>query len=148
MSTPRDSAAAPRDSVAASRDTLDVSSAAAQAKAVDPDEFKNVVRTYIELYDEITTGQKQLHFLRKKKVEMSDTIVRFMREHDLDELKLSDGKLIRKTSKRVEALRKEHILETLKKVVGKDAESTMQMMFESRHVDVKDGLRRTRAGTS
>ncbi len=119
---------------------------AAMATAVDT-EFKSAVKSYVELHDELMAASKRMRDLRKQKTELADAILRYMQKNDIDGCQLADGgKLIRKQSRRMEALKKEHIMEELKKVVPDDnaAESLLVNIFSKRAVDTKDTLRRTR----
>lgn len=83
--------------------------------------------------------------LRKQKEALSNTILGFMKSNEIDECALNDGKLIRKTTKRVETLKKDHIMEALKKSLGEDeSEKCLVEMYSSRAVEEVDSLRRTK----
>lgn len=113
---------------------------------VDP-EFKAAVKSYVDLHDQLQTTAKQQRDLRKQKNELSDVILRYMQKNDIDGCKLSDGgKLVRKQSRRMEALKKEHIMDELKKVVQDQSqcENVLVNIFSKRVVDTKDSLKRTR----
>lgn len=113
------------------------------------DEFKAIVKAYIDMYDQLAQAGKQLRDIRRKKAELADVIVQYMRKNDIDECSLADGKLIRKTSSRMEPLNKTHVLDTLKKAVGEDkAEDLLLNIFDKRAVTQKDTLRRTRKRSS
>ena len=64
--------------------------------------FKDGVRTYIELHDELTRSSKTLRDMKKKKDELGNAILTFMRDNRIDEFQVGDGKLMRKQSKRTE----------------------------------------------
>lgn len=113
---------------------------------VDP-EFKAAVKSYVDLHDQLTAYSKQLRDIRKQKKELTDVIVQYMRQKDIDVCALNDGgKLIRKQSRRMEALKKEHIMDELKKVVQdqEQAETMLVNIFSKRSVDTVDALRRTK----
>lgn len=113
---------------------------------VDPD-FKAAVKSYVDLHDRRTALSKQVRDLNQQQKELSDVILQYMKKNDIDGCALCDGgKLVRKQSKRMEALRKEHILEELKKVVQSDqqAEDVLVNIFNKRAVDTKDSLQRTK----
>lgn len=112
------------------------------------DDFKAAVRTYISLHDEILAGQKALAQVRKKKTELAQVILEFMKQHDIDECALADGKLVRKQTKKLESLKKEHILDELKRGLGLDgekAESILVNIYSKRGVEAAESLRRTKA---
>lgn len=116
---------------------------------IDADEFKTCVKTYVDLHDEIAASAKHLSELRKKKDAMGQLIVDFMKHRGIDECELQDngGKLVRRESKRTEALKKEHILTELMQLVGHDsgrAQSSLDSIFGKRTVEIKDVLSRTK----
>lgn len=110
--------------------------------------FKDAVRTYIEMHDEIMASSKKFRELRKKKDELGEGILHFMKHNGIDEFQLADGKLMRKAAKRTEGLKKEYILNSLKAVLQSDekAEACVAQMMSHRAVSEKELLRRTRQG--
>jgi uncharacterized protein YdcH (DUF465 family) len=111
------------------------------------DEFRAAVKSYVDLHDQLQATAKTQRELRKQKTQLSDAILQYMQKNDIDGCKLSDGgKLIRKQSRRMEALKKEHILDELKKVVQDhtQCENVLVNIFSKRAVDTKDALKRTR----
>lgn len=108
-------------------------------------EFKDAVKAYIDLHDEITKSSKQLRELKHQKDAVGDIILRWMRTHSVDECELPDGKLVRKTSKRTGTLKKEMVLTELKKLTGDDtrAVESLQNIFNMRNVVEKEILSRT-----
>jgi hypothetical protein len=112
--------------------------------------FKESVRTYIELHDELTRSSKTLRDMKKKKDELGSAILAFMRDNEIDEFQVGDGKLIRKNAKRTEALKKEYIINSLKAALGSDdkVEAVFMQMNANRNVTECESLRRTRMGKS
>lgn len=108
-------------------------------------DFKDAVKVYIQLHDEITRSSKQLRELRKQKDAVGDTILGWMRTNAVDECELPDGKLIRKTSKRTEGIKKEFVLEELKSLTGDEARASacLQNIFSRREIVEKEILTRT-----
>lgn len=116
---------------------------------IDAEEFKNCVKTYVDLHDEIASSAKHLSELRKKKEAIGQLIVEFMKQRGIDECELQDngGKLVRKESKRTETLKKEHILEELMKLVAQDtsrAQSCLETIYSRRGVVTNETLTRTK----
>lgn len=116
----------------------------------DPQEdFKAAVKSYIDIHDQLSRAGKELREVRKKKAELADVIVQYMKKNDIDECALQDGKLIRKTAKRLEPLKKEHILKQLSDVLGEArAEDVLLGIYGARGVNDKDVLRRTKKKSS
>ena len=110
--------------------------------------FKDAVRTYIEIYDELMKVSKELREMRKKRDEMSAAILDFMRRHNIDEFQVADGKLCRKPTKRTEGLKKEYIINCLKSALGSEdkVEAVFTQMNAHRNVVEGESLRRTRQG--
>ena len=112
---------------------------------LDP-EFRDAVKAYIDMHDQLSEASKRLSDIRKKKKEMSEVIVEYMRKNDIDGINVKDGKLVRKQVKRLEPLKKEHIMEELTKTLGDQgaAEHTLVNIFGRRSVTERDSLRRTK----
>lgn len=108
-------------------------------------EFKAVVTAYIGMHDQLAEAGKQMREIRKKKAELADVIVQYMKKNDIEECELQDGKLVRKEAKRLEPLKKEHILEELARAVGTPrAEDIMVNIYSKRNVTNHDTLKRTK----
>lgn len=111
---------------------------------VDP-EFRDAVKAYIDMHDRLSEASKQLRDIRKKKKELSAVIVEYMRKNEIDGINVKDGKLLRKQTKRLEPLKKEHILAELSKTMAEDqAENLLVNIFSKRAVTNSDTLRRTK----
>lgn len=116
----------------------------ADTTEVDP-EFRDAVKSYIDMHDRLAEASKQLRDIRKQKKELALVIVEYMRKNDIDGINVQDGKLLRKQSKRMEPLKKEHILEELTKTVGDaQAENILLNIISKRAVNHTDTLTRTR----
>lgn len=114
------------------------------ADSVDP-EFRDAVKAYIDMHDQLTEASKSLRDIRKKKKELADVIVEYMRKNDIDGINVKDGKLLRKQTKRLEPLKKEHIMAELAKAVGETkADDILVNIYSKRNVTNKDTLRRTK----
>lgn len=110
--------------------------------------FKDAVRTYIELYDELMASQKTLKVLRQKKDELGKAILEFMKHNKIDEFQVPDGKLCRRASRKTESLKKEYIINSLKAALGDEQKVDALMLQMNSHRNVVEGesLRRTRQG--
>lgn len=119
----------------------------AGANSGDKDEeFRGAVKLYIELHDEIQRAMKELREVKKRKEALGSTIMDFMRDMEIDVCQLPDGgRLVRKQTKRVESLKKGHILTELTVALGDEvrAEAVVNNIFSQRAVAVKESLQRT-----
>lgn len=116
---------------------------------MDAEHFKACVKSYAALHDEITAAAKHLGELRKKNEAVGEVILQFMKQKGIDECELPEhgGKLVRKESKRTEALKKEHILTELLKLASNDstrAEQCLENIMSHRNIQMKDVLSRTK----
>ena len=121
-------------------------SAAAELGGDAREDFKNAVKAYIDLHDDIQAGARHLRELRKRKTELARVILQFMKENEIDECALHDGKLIRRQTKRLEPLKKEHILDELRTALRDDsrANAALVNIYAKRGVDFGEALKRTR----
>jgi hypothetical protein len=116
---------------------------------VDAEEFKNAVSAYVELHDEITKASTHMRELKKQKDAVGEIILGWMKTNAVDECELPEGKLVRKTSKRTEALKKEMVMEELKKLTGDEARASasLQNIFSMRTIVEKEILSCTKKST-
>lgn len=109
-------------------------------------EFREAVKVYIDLHDEIQRAMKELRDVKKRKEALGTTILDFMRDMDIDVCQLPDGgRLVRKQTKRVESLKKTHIMKELSVALGDEvrAEAVANNIFSQRSVAMKETLSRT-----
>lgn len=109
--------------------------------------FKDAVKTFVALHDELMEQQKGFRELRKKKDELAKGILDFMKSNGIDEFQVGDGKLMRKASKRTSGINREKILNTLKTTLDEArAQACLTQIYSSREVTESETLRRTRQG--
>lgn len=109
-------------------------------------EFREAVKVYIGLHDEIQRAMKELRDVKKRKEALGSTILNCMRDMDIDVCQLPDGgRLVRKQTKKVESLKKQHIFKELATALGDEvrAESVVNNIFSQRSVAVSETLSRT-----
>jgi hypothetical protein len=112
----------------------------------DESDFKQAVTAYIDLHDELTRSAKQMKELRKQREVVGETILAWMRSRGVDECELPDGKLVRKSQKRTESMKKDYVLVELKKVLGGDegrAAASFNAICSMRNTVEKEVLTRT-----
>lgn len=117
---------------------------------VSESEFKDLVKLYTELEDELEKGSKTMSALRKKKTEMSATILDFMVRNDLEQVNFGPHQLKRTKSKTVEQLKKDKLAEELARALG-DAAAANQVaeaIFSNRAVVEKEVLKKGRSSRS
>lgn len=108
--------------------------------------FREAVRAYIEIHDELTKSGRQLRELRKQKELIGQTVLEWMKTNEIDECELPDGKLVKKTSKRTEGMKKEYVIKELTTLANGDearALASLQNIMSMRSVVEKDILSRT-----
>lgn len=107
--------------------------------------FKESVRAYIELHDDITKMSKDLTVIKKKKDELGKEIIDFMKTNNIDEFQVPDGKLVRKKTKRTQSVSQATIVKTLKTALGDErSEALMQTLNAQRKVKETESLCRTK----
>lgn len=111
------------------------------------DNFLDGVALYVKLHDEILSSQKELKELRKRKVDLGNDILEYMKSKDIDAFQMPDGKLKRHQTKHTESIKKEHFLETLKEYVPDPVrcEAAYIELCARRKTEFRDALKRTRA---
>lgn len=115
------------------------------------EDFKEAVKQYCMLHDEISASLKQIKEIRRQRDFIGETILAFMKQQDVEACELQDGKLIRKKSKRTEGLKKEHILDQLLKMTGGNeaaAQEALNAINSLRVVKETEILSRTRRRNS
>lgn len=108
--------------------------------------FADAVKQYIELHDQITEAGKQLREVRQRKEELAQIILQFMKSNDIDECAVRDGKLVRRESKSTEGIKKDHIIDELKDVVGEsEAKALLDRINSKRETRTKESLARRKS---
>lgn len=114
------------------------------ADGVD-DEFKNAVRSYVELHDQKRALAQEAKKTNKQLKEFEDAILRYMQQKDIEGCKLQDGgKLLRSQSRRVATIKLQDIKEALQSTVGEQqADAVMLDIVGKRPVNIVEKLKRT-----
>lgn len=111
-------------------------------------EFKEAVKLFVSMHDQVAQRAKELCHVRKQKSELAEVILEYMVRHNIDGCVLGEEstQLVRKQTKRVEPLRKEHIMGELAKVLSRreQAEDVLESIFSNRAVRTKDSLHLTK----
>lgn len=105
-------------------------------------DFKKLVADFTAAHAQLSQTTASARELRKRTQEMQASILAYMQEHGIDECSLPDARLVRKTTKKTEGLKKEHIQGELKKILGGggDVEEAVANMYNRRMTDVQETL--------
>jgi len=115
------------------------------------DDFKSIAEEFAVVSKQITDLNKQSRELKMQKDQIGESILAWMQTKDIDECNLPGvGKIVRKKSKRTEALKPELILAELTAALGDEAKATqaLQNMNSQRSVVEKEVITLTKGGGS
>ena len=111
----------------------------------EKNELINTVKDWLSLDNEIKQLQKEVNVRKKKKKDMTESLVDMMKSREIDVMSLSKEQLIR-TEKKVKApLSKKHLLTCLLDYFKEDKETIENLgsfIMESRPVKIKENIRR------
>jgi len=105
------------------------------------------VKQWITLDEEIKTLQQQIKKRRKEKKENTETLVRIMRENEIDcfDLDSNGGKLIYTKQKIKKSLSKKHLMNCLMQYFKDDsnqAKDVSNYILNNREEKIKENIRR------
>lgn len=113
---------------------------------MDKESLLNNVKDWISLDDEIKAANRELKEKRKKKKELTNSLVQTMKNNEIDCFDLSGGnKLIYTKSKGKKALSKKHLMKALASFFkGNDdeAKALSKFILETREDNIKENIRR------
>lgn len=81
------------------------------------DNFRALVSEFSAALAQAREAAASLREMRKRTKEMQAAILEYMQAHGIDECALPDARLVRKSAKKTEGLKKEHIEGELKRVL-------------------------------
>lgn len=111
----------------------------------DKDKFEELVRSYVELDDQIKQASKDMKTLKDKKKELDGTITDYMKLNNIETVNITGGKLKVYTSKVKTPINKEHIFDVLaSKLDEKKATDITDYIMENRQTEEKEVLKRTK----
>jgi len=115
------------------------------------EDFKSICEEFAEASKAITDLNKKARELKIQKDQLGEAILAFMQTKNIDECQLPGvGKIVRKTSKRTEALKPELILAELTTALGDEAKANqaLQNINSQRNVVEKETITLTKGGGS
>ena len=103
------------------------------------------IKKWLQLDKEMKTLQKELKERRKKKNNLTDTLVEIMKKNEIDCLDISDGKIIYTQNNTKSPINKKHLLESLDKYFSDKAslpiEDIVNFILDNRTVNVTESIR-------
>lgn len=99
------------------------------------DIFKQSVKEYVDISDQIAKASKDLLVVKKKKNELGELILEFMQQNNYDAVSAGNTTILKKASTRKTGLKEDLILQAAKEFLGEaDATKFMQKLDSSREV--------------
>jgi hypothetical protein len=109
--------------------------------------FGERVNEYVELEAQIKEGSKMVSVLKKKKCEIGESLLEFMKEKGIVACNISQtgGKLIRRPQRSLETVKREYVEEILAKELQDPnmAEKLADLVYQNRNVREKEILKLT-----
>ena len=110
-------------------------------------EFKNTIKNFVGIDDQIRTLQNQIKELKREKTQFSKNIVTYMSQNNLENtnINISDGKLKVVQSKRQVAVNKPYSIKVLTEYFQNSEEATKvaSLIFDNREYKFTKTLKRT-----
>ena len=101
---------------------------------MDRQQLIGTIKEWVRVDSEIAVHRKQMKVFADKKKELTKQLVLLMKENSLDEIDLTDSKIVRKTRVSKTALNKKHLLTCLAKYYKNDdtAKEISEFILKSR----------------
>ena len=114
---------------------------------MDKEELVNNIKQWISLDEDIKQLQKQIKEKRNEKKENTETLVRIMRENEIDcfDLDSKGNKLIYTKQKIKQSLSKKHLMACLMQYFNEDAQKAKnisEFILKNRAEKIKENIRR------
>lgn len=107
--------------------------------------FIDNVRAYLAMHEEIAALARQASAMRKRKQELRDYIVHYMKSNDVEQCMAADCKLYVATTKSRQPVNKDYIFAMLSNEMGVPvAERFVDALWSNREVTTRDTLRRSK----
>ncbi|AGE58083.1 hypothetical protein PBCVNW6652_655L [Paramecium bursaria Chlorella virus NW665.2] len=109
--------------------------------------FKESVKEYVDISDQIAKASKELLVVKKKKNELGELILAFMQQNNYDAVSAGNTTILKKASSRKTGFKEDLILQAAKDFMGEsEATKFMQKLDSSREVvkTEKIGMKKTK----
>ena len=103
------------------------------------------IRKWIGYEEEIKGLQKKIRQIRQEKKETTNTLVNIMRDNDIGEINISDGKLIYTQQKNKKSISKKYLINILSQYFKDDSKSAKDIgsfILNNREEVIKENIRR------
>lgn len=109
------------------------------------DKFKNNIKEWVSIDDQIKDLQKQIKLFKQAKKDKEEFILEYLTNINENQIQISDGKLIKNVSKTKAPLKNEMITDTLIEVLKDDKEAfkITEMIMLKRPMTERINLKRT-----
>ena len=110
----------------------------------DKNKIIDLVRRWVLFDDKIKNLQKELTTLRKEKKTITENLTSIMKENNIDEFDINNGKLVYTRSKTKAPLSKKHLLNSLNQFYKNDSDMVIELtkfIMESRVEVTKDQIK-------
>lgn len=116
---------------------------------MDSEAFKSLVVKYSGIHEELKALAGTMRDVRKQANDMKGRILEHMQAHAIDECAWSGGRIVRKSTKKTEGLKKEHIAGELKRLMGDTGvDEAVSNMYNRRITDMQETLAILKTSTS
>jgi seryl-tRNA synthetase len=103
------------------------------------------IKSWLQIDKEMKTLQKELKERRKKKNDLTNSLVDIMKKNEIDCVDISDGKIIYTQSNTKAPINKKHLTDCLEKYFEKNAsvpaDEIVNFILENRSVTQKETIR-------
>jgi hypothetical protein len=103
------------------------------------------IKEWVRIDNEMKTLQKELKDRRLRKKELTESLVETMRDNEIDEFNMQEGKLVYAQNKVKAPLSKKHLLTSLHNYFKDEtgiAEEISKFIMETRDIQLKETIRR------
>lgn len=108
-------------------------------------ELINLIRNWKQLDDEIKLIQKDIKEKKDKKKQITEQLVKIMRNNEIDCFDINNGKLLYTKSKLKSTINRPYLLEVMSKYFADDdtveIDKVTDFILENRNVKIKEGIR-------
>ena len=108
-------------------------------------ELINLIRNWKQLDDEIKLIQKDIKERKDKKKQITEQLVKIMRNNEIDCFDINNGKLLYTKSKLKSTINRPYLLEVMSKYFADDdnveIDKVTDFILENRNVKIKEGIR-------
>ena len=111
---------------------------------MDKEDLIKNIKGWIHLDEEIKDLQRQIKEKRNEKKQNTESLVKIMRENEIDCFDITDGKLLYTKNKVKSSLSKKHLLASLAMYFKDDkekAKAATGFILESRQTKIKENIR-------